>query len=106
MAKIKAKAPKVNMDALTDAVLRFNKDYRVEYWNTNSIRIHTYHCEISVDDIIGLSFRLYGTHNKLTPEVHGLCNLCLSGATYRLQPEFLVEGEQVEFEVNDYRHEE
>lgn len=98
-------APKVNMAALIDAVCRFNKNYRVTWTGTNGILIITDEYRIDVEDIIGLSFRLYGTHNRLKTQVED-GKIALDGASYYLQPEFLVEGEQVEFEVTDYRHEE
>lgn len=95
-----AKAPMVNMEALTDAVFRFNKRWRVEWTHSNGILIFTNEYRVELEDIIGLSFRLYGTHNRLRPQVENQ-RIALDGATYYLQPEFLVEGEEVAFEILD-----
>lgn len=94
------KAPKVNEAALRNAVLRFNNRYETGEVKGNFFEIFTGKYEIDVDDVIGLSFRLYGNHNQLKIVGPNAC-LVLQGATYRLLPEFLIEGEEIEFELPD-----
>lgn len=94
------KAPKVNESALRDAVVKFNRKYEPGEVKSNFFEIFTGEYEIDVEDVIGLSFRLYGTHNKLKIVGPNAC-LVLQGATYRLLPEFLIEGEEIEFELPD-----
>ena len=94
------KAPKVNEAALRDAVVKFNRKYEPGEVKSNFFEIFTGEYEIDVDDVIGLSFRLYGTHNQLRIVGPNAC-LVLQGSTYRLLPEFLIEGEEIEFELPD-----
>ena len=94
------KAPKPNMEALQDAVFKINDDAIVIFTGSNGIdiRIKTY--ALTVDEILSISFRLYGIHNQLEVTTEGGA-IVLHGATYRLLPEFLIEGEEVEFQIDD-----
>ena len=95
-----AKAPKPNIEALQDAVFKINPDAIVIYGGANGIDIQSRDYSLTVDEILSFSFRLYGTHNKLEVTAEGGL-LVLHGATYRLLPEFLIEGEEVEFQISD-----
>lgn len=95
-----AKAPKPNIEALQDAVFKINKDAIVIYGGTNGIDIRIDVYDLTVDEILSFSFRLYGIHNRLEVKADDGV-LVLHGATYRLLPEFLIEGEEVEFEISD-----
>lgn len=95
-----AKAPKPNIEALQDAVFIINKDAIVIYGGTNGIDIRIDVYALTVDEILSFSFRLYGIHNRLEVKADDSV-LVLHGATYRLLPEFLIEGEEVEFEISD-----
>lgn len=95
-----AKAPKPNIEALQDAVFKIDKDAIVIFGGANGIDIRINAYALTVDEILSFSFRLYGIHNRLGVSAEGGV-LVLHGATYRLLPEFLVEGEEVEFQIND-----
>lgn len=94
-----AKAPKPNVEALQDAVFKINKDAIVIFAGANGIDIRARY-SLSVDEILSFNFRLYGKHNYLEVSAER-GGLVLHGATYRLLPEFLIEGEEVEFQIND-----
>lgn len=95
-----AKAPKPNMEALQDAVFKINKAAIVIFTGTNGIDIRTKGYSLRVDAILSFSFRLYGTHNSLEVAAED-GGIVLHGATYYLLPEFLIEGEEVEFTLDD-----
>lgn len=94
------KAPKPNMEALQDAVFKINNAAIVIFTGTNGINIRIKAYALTVDEILSFSFRLYGIHNRLEITTEDGA-LVLHGATYRLLPEFLIEGEEVEFQIND-----
>lgn len=95
-----AKAPKPNIEALQDAVFKINNDAIVIFTGSNGIDIQIKAYALTVDEILCFSFRLYGIHNRLEVTAER-GTLVLHGATYRLLPEFLIEGEEVEFQIND-----
>lgn len=94
------KAPKPNMEALQDAVFKIKNAAIVIFTGTNGIDIRIKAYALTVDEILSFSFRLYGIHNQLEITTEDGA-LVLHGATYRLLPEFLIEGEEVEFQIND-----
>ena len=95
-----AKAPKPNMEAIQDALFRIDDDLIADFTGTNGINIRTKSYCLTVDTILSINFRLYGVHNRLEVQTEDRY-LLLHGATYRLLPEFLVEGEEVEFQIED-----
>lgn len=95
-----AKAPKPNIEALQDAVFKIDPDAIVIFGGANGIDIRIKAYALTVDEILSFSFRLYGIHNRLEVIAEDGV-IVLHGATYRLLPEFLVEGEEVEFQIND-----
>ena len=95
-----AKAPKPNVEALQDAVFKIDPDAIVIFNGANGLDIRIKAYAPSVDDILSFSFRLYGVHNRLEVTAEGGV-IVLHGATYRLLPEFLIEGEEVEFQISD-----
>lgn len=95
-----AKAPKPNMEAIQDALFRINADLIADFTGANGINIRTKSYCLTVDTILSINFRLYGVHNHLQVQTEDRY-LLLHGATYRLLPEFLIEGEEVEFQIND-----
>lgn len=95
-----AKAPKPNMEAIQDALFRINADFIANFTGTNGLDILTKTYRLTVDDILSVNFRLYGVHNRLAIETED-GHLLLHGATYYLLPEFLIEGEEVTFEIRD-----
>ncbi len=95
-----AKAPKPNMEAIQDALFRINADFIANFTGTNGLDILTKTYRLTVDDILSVNFRLYGVHNRLAIETENR-HLLLHGATYYLLPEFLIEGEEIEFQIND-----
>ena len=95
-----AKAPKPNIEALQDAVFKIDPDAIVIFGGANGIDIRIKAYALTVDEILSFSFRLYGIHNRLEVIAEGGV-IVLHGATYRLLPEFLIEGEEVEFQIND-----
>lgn len=94
------KAPKPNLDAIQDALFRINADFIADFTGTNGLDIRTKTYRLTIDDILSVCFRLYGVHNRLAIETDG-GHLLLHGATYYLLPEFLIEGEEVTFEIRD-----
>ena len=94
------KAPKPNMEALQDAVFKIDKDTIVIFTGTNGIDIRIKSFALTVDEIISYSFRLYGIHNRLEVAAED-GRIVLHGATYYLLPEFLIEGEEIEFTLDD-----
>ena len=94
------KAPKPNMEALQDAVFKINDGAIVIFGGANGIDIRIKAYALTVNEILYFSFRLYGIHNQLEVTAEG-GTLVLHGATYRLLPEFLIKGEEVEFQIND-----
>lgn len=94
------KAPMPNIEAIQDAVFKISQSFTVHFTGTNGIYINTDRYEMTVDDILSINFRLYGVHNRLKVHSNTGC-LHLYGATYWLLPEFLIEGEEVEFPIND-----
>ena len=94
------KAPKPNMEALQDAVFKIDDEAIVIFPGFNGIDVRFKTYALTVDVILSFSFRLYGIHNQLEVRTEGGA-LVLHGATYRLLPEFLIEGEEVEFQIND-----
>ena len=95
-----AKAPKPNIEALQDAVFKIDQDTIVIFNEDNGIDIHIKVYALTVDEILSFSFRLYGVHNRLEVTAERGA-IVLHGATYRLLPEFLIEGEEVEFQIED-----
>lgn len=94
-----AKAPKPNMEAIQDALFRIDTDLIAGFTGTNGIDIRAKY-RLTVDTVLSISFRLYGVHNRLAIETEA-GRLLLHGATYYLLPEFLIEGEEVEFTLDD-----
>lgn len=94
-----AKAPKPNMEAIQDALFRIDDNFIADFTGSNGINIRT-KAYLTVDTILSVSFRLYGIHNHLYIETED-GHLRLHGSTYRLLPEFLIEGEEVEFTLDD-----
>lgn len=95
-----AKAPKPNMEAIQDALFRIDDNLIADFYGANGINIRTKSYCLTVDTILSINFRLYGVHNSLQVQTEDRY-LLLHGATYRLLPEFLIEGEEVEFQIND-----
>lgn len=94
-----AKAPKPNMKAIQDALFRIDVHLIADFPGSNGINIRT-KTYLSVDAILSISFRLYGVHNRMEVTAEDSW-LVLHGATYRLLPEFLIEGEEVEFQISN-----
>lgn len=91
--------PKVNIEAVRKAVFNVDIDYVAEQQD-NGLNIKTNGYLIYTDEIIALSIKLYGVHNAFCVQAtEGRINL--HAGVYRLLPEFLVPGEEVEFEPED-----
>lgn len=91
--------PKVNLKAVREAVFNVNIDYVAEQQN-NGLNIKTNGYIVYTDEIIALSIKLYGIHNAFHVQTtEG--RITLHAGVYRLLPEFLVPGEEVEFELED-----
>lgn len=96
----KCKAPKVNIAAIQEAVFRINDHSKAFFNGANGIDIKCDTYAIDIDELLSYSFRLYGIHNRLSINVEE-GRIALHGASYYLLPEFLIEGEEVEFEIQD-----
>lgn len=95
-----AKAPKPNMEAIQDALFRIDDHLIADFTGSNGLNIRTKSYCLTVNTILSISFRLYGVHNSLEVQTEDRY-LLLHGATYRLLPEFLIEGEEIEFQIKD-----
>lgn len=95
-----AKAPKPNMEAIQDALFKINTGLVASFTGANGINIRVKTYQISIDELLSINFRLYGVHNRISVGTNDR-DLQLHGATYYLLPEFLIEGEEVTFEVRD-----
>lgn len=95
-----AKAPKPNMEAIQDALFRIDDKLIADFTGTNGLNIRTESYCLTVDTILSINFRLYGVHNRMEVQTEDRY-LRLHGATYRLLPEFLIEGEEIEFQIKD-----
>lgn len=91
--------PKVNIEAVREAVFNVNIDYVAEQQN-NGLNIKTNDYIVYADEIIALSIKLYGVHNAFYVQATE-DKIMLNAGVYRLLPEFLVPGEEVEFELED-----
>lgn len=92
--------PKVNIEAVRGLMHRVNPDYTVEQ-EDNTLNIAINRSQVDTDTVIGLSLLLYGTHNsfRVGTDFHDGINLC--AGVYRLLPEFLIPGEEIEFELSE-----
>ncbi len=91
--------PKVNIEAVREAVFNVDINYVAEQQN-NGLSIKTNGYIVYTDEIIALSIKLYGVHNAFYVQTTE-DRIKLHAGVYRLLPEFLVPGEEVEFELED-----
>lgn len=93
--------PKVNIEAVRGLIHRVNPDYTVEQ-EDNTLVIAINNPQVDTDTVIGLSILLYGTHNSFRiSRYYSKENLELNAGVYRLLPEFLIPGEEIEFELSE-----
>lgn len=94
---------RVNERAILEAVYLVGKrfDNAEVVQRNNCIYIHTHRMELSTDEVISASLRLYGNHNSL--DIKKSFNedegLILWGAAYDVLLEFVIPDEMIEFEL-------
>ena len=91
--------PKVNIEAVRVAVFNVDINYVAEQIN-NGLNIKTNSYIVYTDEIIALSIKLYGVHNAFHVGTDK-GRIELHAGVYRLLPEYIIPGEEVEFELED-----
>lgn len=96
---MKYTCPKVNIEAVQEIALRIDKRFMAEQRH-NGLYIRHNLNQIRTDELLSLSLMLYGVHNAFTVACFA-GEMYLYAGVYEIQPEFIVDGEEVEFELFD-----
>jgi len=101
MSRKTYRAPKVDIEAVQNSLNAVSKYLTAEQDGcVLYIRQDKYRLGISTDEIIALSLRLFAVHNEFEIQVH-YTGLVLVAGVYRILPEYLIKGEEVEYEIED-----